>query len=38
MMDMMDWSSLCGGGMLMMIVWLVLIVVGIVVLIKWISG
>jgi putative membrane protein len=35
---MMDWSTFCGGGMLMMIAWLTLIVLGIVALVKWISG
>ena len=35
---MMDWSTFGGGGMLMMIAWLILIILGIVALVKWISG
>jgi len=35
---MMDGSTFCGGGILMMIAWLILIVLGIVALVKWISG
>ena len=35
---MMDWSTFGGGGMLMMIAWLTLIFLGIVALVKWISG
>lgn len=35
---MMDWTNFCGGGMLMMIAGLILIVLGIVALVKWISG
>ena len=35
---MMDWTNFCGGGMLMMITGLILIVLGIVALVKWISG
>ena len=35
---MMDGSTFCGGGMLMMIVWLTLVILGIVALFKWISG
>lgn len=34
----MDWSTFGGGGMLMMIAWLILIILGIVALVKWISG
>lgn len=35
---MMDWSTFCGAGMLMMIAWLTLIVLGIVALVKWMSS
>ncbi len=34
----MNWSTFCGGGMLMMIIWLILIILLIVALVKWISG
>ena len=35
---MMDGSTFCGGGIFMMIAWLILIILAIVALVKWISG
>lgn len=33
----MNWSTFCGGGMIMMIAWLILIILVIVALVRWIS-
>lgn len=32
---MMDWANFCGGGMIIMIVWLILLIVITIALIKW---